>query len=202
MATDYIDVDSLKDYLGIDHAEQDETAVVVVPAASRAIDVFCDRRFWADTTATVRYFDACSDHRVKVDDFHSTSGLVVAHDSTDDGTYDTTWTASDYELHPINGTRSGLEGWPYMEIRSTGTRTFPMGGYRTRVSVTALWGWTAVPEPVTDACLIWAARLYRRAQSPEGFFGGAAGFDPQRVSNRIDPDIALLLNPYRKEPLA
>ena len=56
------------------------------------------------------------------------------------------------------------------------------------------FGWSAVPDAVEQACILQAARYFKRADSPMG----VAGFDAMGVVrlSRIDPDIATLLEPY------
>ena len=52
-------------------------------------------------------------------------------------------------------------------------------------------------DAVKQAAFIKAARIYRRANTPEGFAAGEA-FGAIRVSSREDPDVAMLLAPYVK----
>lgn len=195
--SDYISRDDLKDYLPIDHGEFDDLLQIVCTAASRAVDYYCNRRFWADTDVSARKFDIARDDKAKVDDFHTTDGLIIAVDTNDSGTFDQTWSTTDYELRPLNGIVAGLEGFPYNEIRAT-TRGFPCGGVRARLQVTAKWGWATVPDQVVNACLIWAAWLYKRKDTVEGFFGGAEGFDPQRIAANAPAGVTVLLNPFKK----
>jgi hypothetical protein len=63
-----------------------------------------------------------------------------------------------------------------------------------RLQVTALWGWPAVPDEIEQATALYAARLYRRKDSPQGVIGGG-DFGPVRVS-RIDPDVEALIAPF------
>ncbi|MFC8456442.1 hypothetical protein ACFUJ0_06100 [Streptomyces sp. NPDC057242] len=56
------------------------------------------------------------------------------------------------------------------------------------------FGWPAVPDDITEAALIQAARLYRRKDSPEGVTGSAE-WGVVRLSRR-DPDVWNLIDPY------
>lgn len=192
----YCTKDELKSYLSVTHPDADESLTVAINAASRAIDAHCQRRFYSDTAVSARTFPVRDPYCVKVHDFSTTTGLIVATDYGDDGTYETTWTiTTDFDCRPVNGIRGGLEGWPFFELHAVGGKLFPLSYKRYSLQVTAMWGWSAVPPMVKDACLIWASRLYKRSASPEGIFGGFES-DPIRLSSRIDPDVGLLLNPY------
>lgn len=178
--------------------QTDETILSsVLLAASRNIDAYCGRRFYADTSATARTYRATYPTMITVDDFSTTSGLVVKTDTGDTGTFDTTWTiTTDFVLEPSNGKANGLEGLPYTQILAVGARTYPTSGYRPRVQVTAVWGWAAVPDAVTEATIIKAAQVYRRKDSPDGVLGGG-DFGAIRISRYEDPHVAGLLAPYR-----
>jgi len=135
---------------------------------------------------------------VVTDDFHTTNALVVKTDAGDDGVYETTLTLNtDYVVEPLNGIEDGISV-PYRKIRSASwifssvATTFPS------VQVTAAWGWASVPGDVTEATLLKAARLFKRKNSPEGVLGGFQDFGAVRVTNREDPDVMMLLNPYRR----
>jgi len=188
----------LKTYLGIGDAVDDATIDWAVDATNSAVVQTCYRSFdkTAEVDASERKFQAFDPGFVWVDDFWSTTGLVVATDDDDNGTFETTWTIdTDFTLEPVNGLRNG-ETWPYMEVVAVGTRRFPTAGLRRGVSVTAAWGWDAVPTPVFNAALINAARLFKRRKSPEGVLAGFADFGPVRISRIDDPDAARLLEPY------
>ncbi|HEX6969857.1 MAG TPA: hypothetical protein VF174_13755, partial [Micromonosporaceae bacterium] len=136
---------------------------------------------------------------VLVDDFHTTTDLVVATDTGDDGTYATAWAASDYELEPVNGMVSGQSDWPYYRIRAVGSHDFPQcGRRRNTVQVTAQWGWAAVPGPVKEACLIVAEELFKLSDAPFGV-AGFGEFGPVRV--RMNSRAQSLLAPYRRNPV-
>ena len=189
----------MKDRFNIGHADDDDLLDAAVTSASRAIDAHCSRRFYKDGSATARTFYARQRTSgltyVEVADFHTTTGLVVKSDTTDNGTFDTTWDTGDYELHPLDGVTSGLEGVPYNTLNAVQTRDFPTGGKRARVQIAADWGWDAVPAEVGEACQILAGRIFRRKDTPDGIAGGFE-FEPIRISTRKDPDVMMLLAPF------
>lgn len=184
----YIPLSTLKSMLRIADSVDDATLSACIDAASDTIDDICHRKFSLDTTATARVFYADSFDVVRVDDIGSTSGLIVKIDTDDNGTYDTIVT--DYFTEPLNAT--SLER-PITKLRSYNT-TWPVGGIRPAVEVTAKWGWPVVPEPVKSATGILAGRLFKRADS----LLGVAGFsDLGAITLRaVDPDVQRMLAPY------
>lgn len=167
-----------------------------IEAASRIIDNFTNRRFYLDSTVSAHSYYADTHIRCNVDDFSTTTGLIIQTDTGDNGTFDQTWVSTEYILEPLNAEIGGVSNQPYNIIIATIPKLFPVTGRRPRIQVTAKWGWAAVPHSIEQACLIQAARLYRRAQTPEGFAAGE-GFGAIRVSTRLDPDVQMLISPFR-----
>ena len=168
-------------------------------AASRLIDGYCNRKFWSVGSATSRVYTAEDDYYCSIDDIAGTA-LTLKTSSLADGVFDVTWTVTDYQLEPLNGNLDGLT-WSYDKIRAVGDYLFPNvnANYGTQalVQVTAIFGWPSVPEPVTQATIIQASRLFKRYDSPLG----VAGFGDMgaiRVSRALDPDVAQLVEPYRR----
>jgi len=176
---------------------EDAQMEAAIEVASRTIDAFTDRRFYSDSIVSARVYYADTPIRCNVDDFSTTTGLIIATDTGDNGTYDQTWATTEYILEPANGIVGGISGQPYNTIIATIPKMFPITGRRPRIQITAKWGWAAVPDSIAQACLIQAARIYRRAQTPEGFAAGEA-FGAIRVSTRLDPDVQMLIAPYRR----
>lgn len=192
----YCDSEELRDWLNL--SDTDETFAVesAIESASRDIDRYCGRRFYTDTAATARVFHPTTYYLAHVHDFHTTSGLVIKTDTGNDGTYATTWTTTDYQLEPLNALNDAGETVPYDTIRAVDALTFPTGHARPAVQVTAQWGWASTPTPVKTACLMQAAKLFRRRNTPEGI-ASSPEFGAIRVSVRMDPDAEKLLAPYR-----
>lgn len=170
-----------------------------VGAASRLIDGYCNRRFWQTGTAEARVYQAEDSFYCSIDDVAGTA-LTLKTSSQADGTFDVTWKVSDYQLEPLNGNLDGLT-WSYDKIRAVGDYLFPTVnanyGDQALVQVTAIFGWPSVPEPVTQATIIQASRIFKRYDSPLGVVGfGDLG--QIRVSRYLDPDMAQLVEPYRR----
>lgn len=189
----YVTTAQLKTWSGISDTGDDESLEFAINAASRAIDHYCGRRFHLDAEASARTYKAADPYSLFVDDIGSTTGLVVATDDNDDGTAETSWTiTTDYVVEPTNAL---AQSRPVYKIEAVGSKTFPFTGRRHRVTVTAKWGWPAVPDAVLQACLILSARFFHRKGSPQGV-AGFGEFGVVRLAT-TDPDVASLLNEYR-----
>lgn len=170
-----------------------------VGAASRLIDGYCNRRFWQSGTAEARVYQAEDSFYCSIDDVAGTA-ITLKTSSQADGTFDVTWKVSDYQLEPLNGNLDGLT-WSYDKIRAVGDYLFPTVnanyGDQALVQVTAIFGWPSVPEPVTQATIIQASRIFKRYDSPLGV-AGFGDLGAIRVSRYLDPDMAQLVEPYRR----
>lgn len=170
-----------------------------VGAASRLIDGYCNRRFWQTGTAEARIYQAEDSFYCSIDDVAGTA-ITLKTSSQADGTFDVTWKVSDYQLEPLNGNLDGLT-WSYDKIRAVGDYLFPTVnnnyGEQALVQVTAIFGWPSVPEPVTQATIIQASRIFKRYDSPLGV-AGFGDLGAIRVSRYLDPDMAQLVEPYRR----
>lgn len=168
-------------------------------AASRLIDGYCNRQFWSVGSATTRVYMADNEFYCHIDDIAGTAITLKTSGATD-GVFDVTWSTTDYQLEPLNGRLDGLQ-WSYDKIRAVGDYLFPTvnGNYgeQALVEVTAVFGWPSVPEPVTQATIIQASRIFKRYDSPLGV-AGFGDLGAIRVSRFLDPDMAQLVEPYRR----
>lgn len=193
MAENYVSLDELKasaELTGFSFADYD--AKIALSAASRGIDEYCGRRFWADADATsVRYFTALDSGCVSIDDAISVGTVQVDYDG--DGVFDTTWAASDYRLSPLN---AAADGKPYEEIQARPwMQGFPC--WQGSVKVTGQFGWLAVPDQVKEATTIMATRLLKRArEAPFGIISLTGAESTAIHVARTDPDTGFLLDPF------
>jgi hypothetical protein len=171
-----------------------------ISASSRAIDQYCGRRFWKDAAPVARVFEAVDSHVLPVNDIASTAGLLVEVDSVGDGTFATTWASTDYQLKPLNADADG-GAYSWSEIATTGGLRFPwFRNGRPGVRVTATWGWSQVPDEVTEAAILKAVSLFKRKDAPFGI-AGFSDFGAVRIS-RSDPDVTAMLQPYLRVAVA
>lgn len=200
---DYITVAQLRDYLKVQDSDDDVQIAFAITAASRAVDKATNRQFGQDGSAVARYYTPVWDHRlcrwiVTVDDIQDITGMTVAYDSSSNLTFATTVTS--YRLLPLNAAAGRR---PYTEIQmqqlGTGTLGLVLQTLEGTVKVTVKFGWTAVPDAVVQATLIQASRFMMRRDSPYGVAGSAAdGNAPMRLQSRVDPDVAVILSPYKR----
>lgn len=197
----YATVAETKSWLVLNDTIDDVEIAAVLDTVTRWIDEYCDRHFWQDGAAgseVARVFAPSSSRVLALGGSNDlVSVTTVKSDEDGDGTFETTWAAGDYELHPVNRPT----GRPYDRVEAIGARQFPVpysrgSGATHRVQITGIWGWTAVPDPVHHACKLQASRVLDRRNSPQGV-AGPAEFGVVRIS-RFDPDVTSLLDPYRR----
>jgi len=173
----YATVVDLSSYLTSDQLEtsQYESAI---EDASRWVDGYCGRRFYADTTATARKYpppqdagrplgDRYAGEPLTVDDFWDLATLVVT-DRSSTLTIDT-----HFQTEPA-GIRAPEENFPYWILRPLQwvwqNSVYPG---QTSITVTAKWGWQTVPNAVKRATLMQAAWFIHGRDTRFGI----AGFD-------------------------
>lgn len=197
----YATLAELKSRLGIGDTSDDTRLTSALNTASRGIEKECRRQFNDAGTASARMFYPRSGCLTKVDDFHTTvsaaTGLIVATDQGDDGTYETTWSDTDFFLEPLGGVSDGESGWPYWRIRAV-NKYFPVCTRRPSLQLTARWGWAAVPDPIKEACLVLASEIFKLKDAPFGV-AGYGDYGPVRV--RQNPIACQMIAPYKRDPV-
>lgn len=189
----YATLAQVKAALRITDNVDDTLLEMAIESGSRAIDGYANRNFYAGGTA-VRYFVPSDSYVTEIDDLISVTTLETKSD--DDNTYDTTWAADDYQLEPLNAKVDGLPT-AYTHVRAVGDYLFAQWGGEATVKITGVWGWASVPIAITQACVIQSSRIYKRLDSPLGV-AGIGDIGVMRVSSRLDPDVAQLVDPYRR----
>jgi len=201
----YATLVGIKAYLSISDSTDDTLLENLVESASRSIDKIANRRFYADTTATVRLYRAYSDVFVYTDDISSTTGLIVKVDEAGNGTYTKTLTLNtDYIMDPLTAEALGR---PFTQLTMVSNNEswpiFPgltQNGLRPGVQVTAKFGWPSVPSDVNVACLILTADLYKRKDAPGGVLGlgdlGVIRMSP------VGRDVSQMVRAYQKIAIA
>jgi hypothetical protein len=185
----YCTLAELKARLAITDSVDDGVLKAVVEAASRAIDNWTDRVFYA-TTAT-RYFTAEDGDLLFVDDLLTVTTLkTISQNSAGARTYGDTWATVDYDLEPFNSTPKTR-----IRINPGGRYAFPTEAKG--VEIVGSWGYASTaPDAINEACLLQAARLFKRKDSPFGVAGTPE--TGTMALPRLDPDVRMLLEPYRR----
>jgi hypothetical protein len=196
MTNPYASLVQVKAALRITDSVDDALLEMATESASRQIDSHCERVFYS--SSDTRVFSPLDSYVCQIDDLATLTTLKTS--SMGDGVFDITWSNStDYQLEPLNGVAGGIDT-PYTQIRAVGDYLFPTYREEATVQVTGTFGFSAIPIAITQATVILASRLYKRLDSPLGVLGfGDLGV--VRVS-KLDPDIASLVEPYRKMKFA
>jgi hypothetical protein len=199
-STDYITEQQFLDYIKSNADTGNELVTTAITTASRAVDAFCNRVFYQQTTTLYYAADPTSAAGywiLPIDDLATTSGLIVKTDANNDGVFERTLTLNtDFVCEPINQYFGGIQPWPYTSFRSLATIVFPFRYYpwqRPTVSVTGTFGWPAVPKPVEQATKILTAQYVKLADAPLGVAGWGAYGD---IKVKDIPQAATLLLPY------
>lgn len=171
---------------------------IALRAASRAVDEICNRRFYPDTDVNqVRYYTPHRSDHLYINDLITLTSLQT--DEGNDGTYENTWTTTDYWLEPLN---AASDSEPYTAIRANPEGDFFFSpGWVKSVKLTGKFGWSAVPPEITAATTILAGRFLKRTR--EAPFGAAELLSLGGAAVRLtgkDPDVASLLGPFIRHP--
>lgn len=172
-----------------------------IEAASRLIDKYTGRRFY--NVPETRYYTSDDIQVLETDDFTSVNALKT--DTNGDGTYETTWNTTDYNLWPYN---ASLDGKPYMAIEVAEGSNYDFGiAYPKGVLLSANFGYvsgtqaaTAAPDLIHQACLMISLRYLERKNTILGIAGNLQ-LGEKRVlipDITLDPDIKTMLDGFRR----
>lgn len=192
----YATVSEVADWLGIQDSYDDSLLSVALASAEDAVDDYCGWRF--DSASATYTYSVASTSLLDLDalPLASSSGITLSTDDNDDGTFENTWSASWFQLEPLNGVGpNGRTGWPYTQVRPVGGYWFPTSSYgRPTVQIAGTFGWAAVPDNVRLATIQMAGWLWSSKASPSGVL--LTEFGP--VSVRQVPQAERLLRNYRR----
>jgi hypothetical protein len=192
--TAYATLAQVKAALRITDSVDDTLIEMARESASDLIDGYCGRTFTTSGTVT-RVFAPADDYVLQTDDIAGTA-VAITSSTGADGVFDVTWKTTDYQLEPLNGVSNG-QAVPFTRIRAIQDYLWPTAGGEATVRVTGVYGFPSVPIVVTQATVLQASRIFTRLQSPLG----VAGFGEMgvvRVTRALDPDVAALVEPYRR----
>ena len=191
----YVEQSQMTDYLRstiiVDEVEID----AAILAAESTVDSYCGRTFVVPTTASARTFVVDDYYVVNVPDIANATDLVIV----DAGT---TITAADFQLEiaPNKTSLIGQSGrtWPYTRIRRlSGTWSISSIGDDT-LSITARWGWAAIPPEVPLATKL-LARDFLLARDTAFGIVQVGDFSRRVAANGV---VETLLSPLRRADAA
>ena len=187
----YCSLNQIKQALRVNDAIDDALLEMAVESASRMIDSECDRNFFS--ASATRDFVPSDPYTVDTDDLTAITSVKI--DDQGDRTFLITLQTSDYQTEPMNQRVSG-NAFPIYRLRMIGDYLLPIWGQQATVRIQGTYGFTPVPMQITQATVIQAGRLFKRLDSVLGF----AGFSDLGVARvgRVDPDVAMLIRPFKK----
>lgn len=188
-------VDSASAWTGNDDTAADQ----VLLALSRAVDVWCRvplGEFASSSAGVVMYFTAECSGELDVPALQAVSALET--DENNGGTYNRTWSSTDYLLSPAN---ASTYGEPYTRIAANtrsngGGWAFPVG-VQNGVKVTGTWGWAATPPDITEAVIGEAGHLLQQSKNPSAIVASSE-LGRYLVEPAFLPRTMKLLAPYRR----
>jgi hypothetical protein len=194
----YCSLVELKAALRITDSTDDTLLENAIEGASRRIDGYCGRWFYQTSSTAVKMFPY-NEYLLIFPNDVATATITIKTDTTGTGTYATTLVqGTDYVLQPRNVV---IETRPFETARMVGAQSFPLATIKSfeTVEVTTVWGWSAVPDDVREACILLSMRQFARLNAALGVVGFA---DMAITVRAVDPDVRDMLSPYRKFGIA
>ena len=178
----------------------DSLLETAIESSSRDIDAYTERVFFnTGATAVTRIYIPENIFLLETDDIISVTS--IKSDTTGEGGFDQTWASTDYQLEPLNGIVGGI-ATPFTRVRAVGDYLWPIyeprdiNAGQASVQIVARFGFASIPSAIKQATILSSLRAYKRYESPTGVLG-FSDMGVVRIG-RLDPDVARLIDPYRK----
>jgi hypothetical protein len=185
---DYVTAADVAAYLRVDDTVDNTEYAIWATASSRAVDAKCNRQFGQLAAPAARvyrrapvYDSATGMWLLEIDDLQDATGLLVNG---------VAYASSGAVLLPDNAPADGV---PWERIGLAAAPVLPTPGVAVTYTMTARWGWTAVPSQVIGACKLQCARWNARRDSPFGIAGSPENGSEMRLLAKLDPDVATTL---------
>lgn len=192
----YATLDQIKVRLDIDLDDEADDPILesIVEAISRSIDEQAGRRFWVDDNDVTKYFETDDPGVLFFSGIDLVSITTLKTDEDGDGTFERTWSSSDYLLYPLNAAADSKPyGW--IETAPAGNYAFPTG--KKAIEISGKFGYPAVPKPIKEATLLQSERLWKRKDAIFGI-AGSGEMGQMTTIVELDPDVRLMVFPFRK----
>lgn len=186
----YLTVEQVKSYARSEIAtDDDEWIAAAIDAAEMTLDRECARRFAVAGAASAQRYAPTSPELLTIRDCTTVTSITVGGSAV---------SPVDYQLEPIDGLNSFGESVPYTSVRLL-TGSWLSGSLNSReatVTVTATWGWSAIPARIEQAALIIARDII--ANRDEVKLGLVGFSDVGGVTARTNPIVRETINHYRR----
>lgn len=183
----YLPVATFKQWWKSETTADDSLIEAAINAAETAIDKELQRRMIvAGASATDRVYrpDRCSQYL----HIHDATEVTAVVENGVTLTVDT-----DYILEPLNNLNASGETWPTERIVRRNTWWYTNDNEAT-VTVTAKWGWAAIPPEIVEACKIVTADLLANRDVQLGVIGIT---ETGAVGPRQNPTVREVIRHYR-----
>lgn len=169
----YLTVDEWKSWARDEVTVDDAEVGAAIVAAQQYIDNACSRRFAVAGSASARVYTPDRPYTLIIDDCTTITSVV------ENGT---TLATTVYQAEPLNNLSSGGETVPFDRIKRL-SGCWYRHGHEATVTVTATWGWAAVPFEVVEACKLMTKMILEGRDTK---FGVAGFTETAAVGQRFD----------------
>jgi len=176
----------VRDKIGATTATEAALLVASLAAAEQAVNEYCVRNFVVvavDAVATARVFIPDGTQRLLIDDARAVTSVSVDSTAVD---------STLYQLEPLNNLSASGAYRPHERIFYLDSRWPISTRGKASVSVTARWGWAAVPAAVTEATKIIGKDIVQQRQT----VGNLAAVGDIATSVRLNTYVRELLRPF------
>lgn len=180
----YLNVAVLKSYVQSSLQLADDLYEDAIASAEQTLDNACGRRFekvGAAAVASARTFYPTGSRWLRIDDCTEIT-VVLAGGAT-------LTVNTEYSVEPLNGVSESGEPVPYNALyRSGGWWPYSSYGATSLVTVTAKWGWPAIPPQIVEACKIIAKDTFSQRDIKFGLVAVSEAGGVGTRENRIVRD--------------
>ena len=184
------DFPTTEDILGYgrdENVENYDFTQAALAAAKTILNNSCGRQFVIASGSSARVFVPASYELVYIDDCTSVSSVTSDGQSV---------SASYYQLEPLNGRTVAGESVPYHKIRRiTGLWSVGANHREATISVTATWGWAAIPSEIIEACKILTKDIIANRDVK---FGIVDATEAGAIVARTNPVVRQAIDTYRR----
>ncbi len=190
-AHDLCTVPDVKEFRAIAHNQDDALIGTLIGVASRWLMAEVGRQLYPDgATSTRKFLPPTWGETLFVDDISTLTGLVVV----DHGA--TLTIDSDFYAAPLNGKTPGGEPAPWYQLVRYSGQTWTRPGQGGSISVTAAWGFPAVPSLAKQAAIETTADLLQVRSNTFGILSVVDAVTAVRL--RTNSHVAELVHTYKR----